>query len=98
MGPETPGGRSDENEKKFGSGSFYRDYAPYLSLGFQLAIIVALFFFLGDWLDRRYEIAPVGKLVCTLLGLTGGFIKFFRSISMLVRDEERRRLKRKNEN
>jgi F0F1-type ATP synthase assembly protein I len=76
----------------------YRDFAPYLTLGFQLAAAVVVFFLLGHWLDNRFGIAPVGKLVGVLIGCIGGFIKFFKTVATLEADEEKQRASNKHEN
>lgn len=61
----------------------YRDLAPYLTLGFQLAAAVIFFFLIGWWLDTRYDTSPWFKLAGLLVGSVGGMIKFFRSVSAL---------------
>jgi F0F1-type ATP synthase assembly protein I len=83
-----------KNESK----SDYRDYAPYLNLGLQLALAVVIFFFIGSWIDQRYGTDPAGKIAGAVLGTIGGFIKFFKSVSKLVADEDRKSLKDKDEN
>jgi F0F1-type ATP synthase assembly protein I len=85
-------------EKKKDPQSVYRDYASFLTLGFQLAAAVVLFFLLGNWLDNRFGIAPVGKLVGVLIGSIGGFVKFFKTVATLSADEEKRRASDKHEN
>lgn len=90
--------RTPHREEKGEIQSTYREFAPYLSLGFQLAAIVVVFFLLGDWIDNRYGIEPIGKLVGTLIGTVGGFIKFFKSVSSLIANEERDRMGDKHEN
>ncbi|MBI3587254.1 MAG: AtpZ/AtpI family protein [Ignavibacteriales bacterium] len=65
----------------------YRDLAPYLTLGFQLAAAVIVFFLIGWWLDTRYDTSPWFKLVGLLLGSVGGMVKFFRSVSMLNKQD-----------
>jgi F0F1-type ATP synthase assembly protein I len=88
MSSDFPNG-GPHNEKKKGARKFtYRDYVPYLNLGFQLAAMMAVFFFLGDWIDRRYDCSPTGKLVGSAIGMIGGFINFFRSVNSLISNEE----------
>ncbi len=48
-------------------------------LGVELAGAVAGFSLLGFWIDRRYDTAPWGLLVCAICGLVGGFYNFIRS-------------------
>lgn len=64
-------------------GAALREYAPYVTLGFQLAAAVVVFVLAGVWLDRRFDLSPWGTLAGLLLGMTGGFIKFFTTVSGL---------------
>ena len=98
MSPESPNSETQDKKKKVENQGMYREYGPYLTLGFQLAAAVVVFFFLGDWIDKRYGIAPIGKLVATLIGMIGGFIKFFKSVASMIADEERNRTSNKREN
>jgi len=61
--------------------SSLQDAAPYLGLGMQLAVAVLLFFFIGWWVDRTYETGPFGMLIGTAVGITGGMIKFIRTVT-----------------
>ena len=65
-----------------------RDYTPYLTLGFQLAAPVVIFFLIGAWLDQRWNMSPWLKLAGLLLGSIGGFIQFFRSVSELEHKDD----------
>jgi len=98
MNSESPNSGTQGKKKKIEIQGMYREYGPYLTLGFQLAAAVVVFFFLGDWIDKRYGIAPIGKLVATLIGMIGGFIKFFKSVASMIADEERNRTSDKREN
>ena len=64
-----------------------RELGPYMALGFQLAAAVVGFFLLGHWLDNRYDTSPWLKLLGLLLGATGGFIKFFKTVARLDKKE-----------
>lgn len=71
------------------------DFAPYLTIGMQLAFAVLGFFFLGRWLDGVFGTAPWLMITGLVFGTTGGFIAFFRSaISMAKKEDE---LKRKSD-
>jgi F0F1-type ATP synthase assembly protein I len=77
---------SGSPEKKEKPAGVFRDVAPFLSLGFQLASVVIVFFFLGHWIDNKFNISPIGKLTGLLLGIVGGFIQFFRTVAALTND------------
>ena len=64
--------------------------APYLGLGIQLAVAVIFFFFLGSWIDDRYNLSPYGKLSGALLGFVGGFIKFFKAVNELASEQDKK--------
>ena len=98
MNSESPNSGTQGKKKKVDIQGTYREYGPYLTIGIQLAAAVVVFFFLGDWIDKRYGIAPIGKLVGISIGIVGGFIKFFKSVASLIADEERNRTSDKREN
>jgi F0F1-type ATP synthase assembly protein I len=58
-----------------------QDAAPYLGLGMQLALSVLLFFFIGWWIDGAYGSGPFGMLIGLAVGITGGMIKFIRTVT-----------------
>lgn len=95
---ESPNVGPHNEEKKGDIRNTYREYAPYLSLGFQLAAVVVVFFLLGAWIDNRYGVEPIGKLIGVSVGIVGGFIKFFKSVASLMTNEERDRASKKREN
>jgi F0F1-type ATP synthase assembly protein I len=66
----------------------FREFAPFLTLGFQLALSVIMFFFIGYWVDNRFNVSPVGKLLGIVLGCTGGFFKFFSSVNVLTKSNK----------
>jgi len=96
MNIESPTNETKEKKEKI-RGS-YRELGPYLTLGFQLAAAVVIFFLLGNWIDNRFGIEPIGKITGTLIGMAGGFIKFFKSVASMIADEERNRMSKKREN
>jgi len=69
-------------------GQIYREVAPYLTLGIQLAAGVVVFFLIGWWLDTRYGTAPTYKLIGLVLGSVGGLIKFLKSVVELGKKEK----------
>jgi len=61
--------------------SSVQDVAPYLGLGMQLAVAVLLFFLIGWWVDDTYGTGPYGVLLGSAAGITGGMIKFIRTVT-----------------
>lgn len=74
-------------------GDTFKEVAPFLTLGIQLAISVVAFFFVGYWVDQKYQTAPIGSLVGVVLGSLGGFVKFFKSVRRLTQKDESQQLK-----
>ncbi|MCX7984907.1 MAG: AtpZ/AtpI family protein [Bacteroidetes bacterium] len=62
-----------------------RNIAPYLTLGVQLALAVIVFFAIGWWFDNTIGTDPWGKLIGVVVGVTGGMIKFFRTVREMVK-------------
>ncbi|MBI3787863.1 MAG: AtpZ/AtpI family protein [Ignavibacteriales bacterium] len=85
--PSQPGEPKKSDPEPSDLRQTYRDIAPYLTLGFQLAAAVVGFFLIGWWLDTRYYTSPWFKLTGLLLGSVGGMIKFFRSVSTLNKQD-----------
>ena len=98
MNPESPNNETQDRKGKDEIQGTYREYGPYLTLGFQLAAAIVIFYFIGDWIDKRYGIAPIGKIGGAAIGMTGGFIKFFKSVASMIANEERKRTNDKHEN
>jgi len=85
--------RQDEEKKKqppgFGTvNKFYREFGPFLTLGFQLAAAVIVFYFIGSWVDRRFDTEPAFTLLGIMLGTVGGLIKFFTTVSKFGNKKE----------
>jgi len=97
MDSESPNRQSDTGQKKEIVPSISRNFAPFLTMGFQFAAAVVLFFFLGHWIDNKFNIAPIGKLVGVVVGSTGGFIKFFKTVASITADEKKQRADNKRE-
>jgi F0F1-type ATP synthase assembly protein I len=97
MNSESPNRQSNIKQKKESIPRISRNFVPFLTMGFQLAAAVVFFFFLGHWIDKKFNVAPIGKLVGVIVGSTGGFIKFFKMVSSITADEEKQRAKNKHE-
>lgn len=60
------------------------------TVGIALVIATAVGYFLGQWADRAWGIAPWGTVVGVLLGAGAGFQQLFELVRELNREEERR--------
>ena len=86
---QKPAGRGDDGKKRQSGLGSLREYTPYLTLGFQLAASVVVFFLIGVWADNRWDASPWFKLLGLFLGTVGGFVKFFRTIAALDQKSKR---------
>lgn len=90
------------DEKLSGNGSdssTLRSFAPFLTLGIQLALAIVVMFFVGKWLDSRLNTSPWLMFVGLVVGGVGGMIKFIKSVMDLAKqqdaaDAERKRQKK----
>ena len=64
----------------------------FAGLGFQFAASLVAFYYLGQWLDRRFGTAPVFLLVCMLAGAGASFYAMYTQLMRAQRraDEARR--------
>jgi F0F1-type ATP synthase assembly protein I len=56
--------------------------------GVQLAAALVGGLYLGQWVDRRFGVAPVGLYVGVALGAIGGMTALYRQLMRATRDEE----------
>jgi F0F1-type ATP synthase assembly protein I len=79
-----PGDRERGSPEEKGLSSLaegYRKAAPYIGASTSLVGAVAVFLGLGYWLDRRLgNEVPWFTMLGALLGMTGGFISFFKTV------------------
>ena len=80
---DLPSGKESEH-------SVLHNLAPFLTIGFQLAATVVVFFFAGRWLDDQFTTAPWCMIALTLLGIGGGLYKFLRTVVKLGKEEDER--------
>ncbi|NWF87987.1 MAG: AtpZ/AtpI family protein [Ignavibacteriaceae bacterium] len=72
----------DKNSKNSSSNPF-KDYAPYLGLGVQLAASIVILLFIGIWLDGKFDSSPYLTLVFSFLGIFTGMYHFIKSVTRL---------------
>jgi ATP synthase protein I len=68
--------------------NFYKDVAPYLGLGLQLAVTVTLMVFLGIWLDGKFGTKPVLTIIFSFLGVFAGLYTFIKSVQKAGNDKK----------
>lgn len=61
----------------------------YSGLGITLVVTILIFFWIGKWLDGKFETTIVFTLIMTFLGFAAGFYSFFLNIKKLS-DEEKK--------
>lgn len=54
------------------------DWGSLSAIGFQVLVGVALGFFVGRWLDRKFNTEPWWTLICIALGLASGMYVMIR--------------------
>ena len=65
-----------------------RGFGPFLTLGIQLALSIVVFFFLGKWIDGRFNTSPWFMLGGLTIGGIGGMIKFITSATKLGQQQD----------
>jgi F0F1-type ATP synthase assembly protein I len=58
----------------------YKEIGPYIGLGTQLAASILIMFFLGRWLDQKFESEPALTIIFAFLGGFGGVYNFIRVV------------------
>jgi ATP synthase protein I len=58
----------------------FKDVGPYLGLGTQLAATIILMFFLGWWLDTKFETTPIFIITFSFLGGFAGIYNFIKTV------------------
>ena len=54
--------------------------AEYAGAGFQLAVTLVVFMFLGLWLDKRLGSSPWFVIICIFVGAAAGFFSLYRKL------------------
>ena len=69
-----------KNDDREEPDSIIKEYAPYLGLGLQLAITVAVMVFLGLWLDGKFNTSPLLTIICSSLGVFAALYNFIKTV------------------
>lgn len=72
--------RNQDSDKDEGIKKIYREVAPYLELGLQLAVTVTVMVFLGIWLDGKFETSPYLTVAFAFLGIFAGMYNFLKTV------------------
>ena len=57
----------------------YKEIGPYLGLGTQLAATIILMFFLGKWLDEKFNLHPILTISFSFIGGFAGIYNVIKS-------------------
>ncbi len=74
---------SPNNDDKKGGGQyskFVNDSGPFIGSGIQLAAAVVIMYFIGRWVDTKFESTPWGMTICLFFGVAAGMVKFIRDV------------------
>jgi F0F1-type ATP synthase assembly protein I len=77
-GPSDRRARGSEGLSGLAQG--YQKAAPYLAASTSLVAAVGVFTGIGVWLDGRWGTSPWLTLLGAIVGMTGGFISFFKTV------------------
>jgi ATP synthase protein I len=69
----------------------YREVAPYLGLGLQLAVTILIFLFIGRWVDGKLGTAPWFMVIGAFLGGTAGMYSFIRTVIRLEKKDKEKK-------
>ena len=61
----------------------FKNAGQYLGLGTQLAASIILMFFLGRWLDAKFNSTPLMILICSFIGGFAGIYNFIHTVLQL---------------
>lgn len=71
----------------------YKEAGPYLGLGTQLAATIVLMFFIGKWLDEKFETFPVLSIIFSFFGGFAGIYNFIKAVLNL---NEKKKIEKNN--
>ena len=87
-GDELPGDEHKTNEDTSTLFKALRQLGPLFTSGIQLAAAVALMFFLGRWLDMKWETAPWMTIIGSVFGAGAGLYNFIKTANEVGKKTE----------
>ena len=69
--------------------------AAYAGFGLQFVIALLVFLYLGQWVDRKFDTAPVFLLIGVFAGAGGAFYSLYRKLTAAQRREDKAREEQK---
>lgn len=73
----------DKKDRNPFSSELFKDYAPYLGLGIQLAATILILVFVGIWLDGKFNSSPYLTLMFSFLGIITGMYHFIKAVTRI---------------
>ena len=71
--------------------------STYAGAGFQFALGIVLFLFLGRWADKHFGTGSLFLILGVFIGGAGGFYSMYRRISAAQKADDERRAREKEE-
>ncbi len=78
---------SNEDEQKQNISKSLRTDGPLFASGIQLAISVVLMYFVGRWLDMKFETSPWLMIGGMFFGITAGLYHFIKTANDVSKKE-----------
>ncbi len=72
-----------KKNKKENTSKLYKEVAPYMGLGTQLAFTIVAMFFLGKWLDEKFDSYPWLTISFSFFGGFAGIYNFIKEVMIL---------------
>lgn len=67
--------------------------AQYSGLGLTLAVTILIFFFVGRWLDGKFDTNVLFTLILVFIGFAAGFYSFYLNVKKLTDEEKKEKPK-----
>lgn len=80
---------SNPEKKSRNFTAIYKEAGPYLGLGFQLAASIVLMFFLGYWLDGKFDTSPILTIIGAFIGGFAGIYNVIKAVLELNRKNKK---------